>query len=85
MARISSAVDSVYTIPCARAAVARDAPAVCLLRDLGLEEDVRDRDVRACTCERECVGATEPARAAGDERDAAGKVDLERHRAILRC
>ncbi len=61
------------------------APAVGLLGDLGLDEDVRDRDVRARARERERVGAAEPARAAGDERDAAREIDLERHRAILRC
>ena len=40
------------------------APAVRLLRQLGLDEDVRDRDVRARPGERQRIRATEPARAA---------------------
>ncbi len=40
-------------------------------------------DVGAGPRERERVGAPEPARPAGDERDAAGEIDVDRHRAIL--
>ena len=39
---------------------------------VGLDEDVRDRDVGARARERQRVGAAQAARAAGDERDAAG-------------
>ena len=53
--------------PCSRR---ERAPAVRVLRELGLDEDVRDRDVRAGSSQRERVGATEPARAARHEGDA---------------
>ncbi len=52
-------------------------PAVRLLRQLGLDEDVRDRDVRAGACERQRIRTTQAARAARDERDASGEIDLE--------
>jgi hypothetical protein len=56
------------------------AVAVGLVRArLGLDEQVGDRNVRAGPSQRERVRPPEPARAAGDERDAAGEVDLERH------
>src|SRR3954452_8211072 len=56
------------------------AVALGLLARVRLELDVGDRDVGSGTGERLRVGAPEPARPAGDERDAAGEVDLERHR-----
>ena len=49
-----------------------------------LHEDVGDRDVRPGPGQRQRIGAPEPARAPGDERDAPRQVDLERHGAILR-
>ena len=49
-----------------------------------LDLDVRDHDVRAGAGERERVRAAEAARAAGDECDAPGEVDLDRHVSILR-
>ena len=55
------------------------AVALGVLARVRLELDVGDRDVRAGARERQRVGAPEPARAAGDERDAAEEVDLERH------
>ena len=58
------------------------------LRGLGrlvrLDLDVGDHDVGAGAGERERVGAAEAARAARDEGDAPGEVDLDRHGAILR-
>ena len=45
-----------------------------------LEEDVCDRDVGSRAREHQRVGAAEATRAARDERDPAGEVDLERHR-----
>ena len=50
---------------------------------VGLDEDVGDRDVGPGAREGQRVRPPEAARTAGDERDAARKVDLERHRAIL--
>src|SRR5205823_7531411 len=47
-----------------------------------LELNVRDRDVRPRARERERVRAPEPAGAAGDERDAPGKIDLDAHRGM---
>src|SRR5207248_1095793 len=46
-----------------------------------LDLDVGDHDVRTGARQRQRVGPAKPARAAGDERDAAGEVDLERHAA----
>jgi hypothetical protein len=48
-----------------------------------LDLDVRDHDVSSRASERQRVGAAEPARAPGDEGDAAAQVDLDRHAAIL--
>ena len=48
-----------------------------------LDLDVRDHDVGARASERQRIGAAEAARAAGDERDAAGEIDLERHQPSL--
>ena len=58
----------------------RPVPLGLLVGRLRLDLDVGDDDVRAGPGERQRVGAAEPARAAGDEGDAAGEVDLERHR-----
>ena len=55
------------------------AVAVGLLRELRLDEQVGDDDVGARARERQRVGAAEPARPAGDERDAPAEVDLDRH------
>ena len=52
---------------------------VRLLGQLGLDEEVGDDDVGAGAGECQRVGAPEPARAAGDERDASGQIDLESH------
>ena len=49
-----------------------------------LDLDVGDDDVRAGLRQGERVRAAEPSRAAGDEGDPAGEVDLDRHAAILR-
>ena len=49
-----------------------------------LDLDVGDDHVGAAARERERVGTAEAARAAGDEGDAAGEVDLDRHGTILR-
>ena len=49
-----------------------------------LDLDVRDHDVGAGACERERVRAAETARAAGDECNTPGEVDLDRHVSILR-
>ena len=46
------------------------AVALGVLARVGLELDVGDRDVGAGPRERQRVGAAEPARASGDERDA---------------
>src|SRR4029453_16385227 len=52
-------------------------------RELGLDEDVRYCDVGTRARERQRVRAAEPARPAGDERDATGQVDLESHAETL--
>ena len=57
----------------------RERPVALRGARVRLDEDVRDRDVGARPGERQRVGAPEPARAAGDESDAPGEVDLERH------
>ena len=54
--------------------------AIRLLRELRLDEKVGDDHVGSRLRERQRVGAPEPARTAGDERDASAQVDLERHR-----
>ena len=56
-----------------------DAVPVGIAALVGLELDVRDRDVGARAREREGVRAAEPARSARDERDASRKVDLDSH------
>ena len=48
-----------------------------LLARVGLDLDVRDDDVGAGARKRQRVGATEPARPAGDERNAPREVDLD--------
>ena len=55
------------------------AVAVGLLGQLRLDEQVGDDDVGAGTRQGQRVRAAEPARAAGDERDAPAEVDLDRH------
>ena len=52
-------------------------------RRVRFDENVRDGDVGPRPGQRECVGATEPARPARHESNPAGEVDLERHAAIL--
>ena len=47
--------------------------------ELGLDEDVGDRDVGAGPRKRQCIGPSQSARSSGYERDASGKIDLERH------
>jgi hypothetical protein len=59
----------------------RERPVALRGARVGLDQDVRDRDVRACPRERQRIGASQAARAPGDERDPTGEVDLERHRA----
>jgi hypothetical protein len=53
------------------------AVAVGLLRQLRLDEQVGDDDVGPRARERQRVRTPEPARPAGDERDAPGEVDLD--------
>ena len=53
--------------------------ALRILARVGLDLDVRDHDIGAGTPERQGVGPAEAARASGDERDAPGEIDLERH------
>ena len=55
------------------------SPAVRLLGELRLDEDVRDRNVRPRASERQRVGPAEPARAPRDEGDAPDEIDLESH------
>ncbi len=55
------------------------APAVGLLGRLGLHEDVGDRHVRARPRKRQRVRTPEPPRPPGDQGNAAGEVDLDRH------
>jgi hypothetical protein len=57
--------------------------AVRLFRELRLDEQVGDDDVGTGAGEHERVGAAEPTRAAGHERDAPGQVDLDRHQRTL--
>src|SRR5438093_10719501 len=58
----------------------RDRPvALRLLPRVRLDLDVGDHYVRPGAAERQGVRTTQAPRAAGDERDPAGKVDLERH------
>ena len=61
------------------------AVAVGLLGELRLDEQVGDDDVGARAGKRQRVGAPEPARAAGDERDAPGEIDLDAHRRRATC
>ena len=55
------------------------APAVRLLGELRLDQDVRDHDVRPRSSQRQRVGPPEASGAPGDEGDPAAEVDLERH------
>src|SRR5262249_46658845 len=63
---------------CARHSGER-TPTVGLLGELGLDEDVGNRDVGSGMRERQRVGAPEPARATGHESHTARKVDRESH------
>jgi hypothetical protein len=56
------------------------AEAVGVLGELGLDQDVGNRHVGARASERQRVGATEAARAAGDESDLPREIDLDGHR-----
>ena len=72
-----------YTIPCARCR--RKDPQLSVSSETSGFEEMSAIATSAPSRASVSVSTTEPARAAGDEHDAARKVDLERHRAILRC